>query len=313
MHVACVIVTFNRLLLLRDLVEAVTTQTTPPNSIIIVDNASTDGTTPWIQDLASKREDVFNISMSTNWGGAGGFHFGIKKACEIGAEWIWTMDDDTAPQLNALENLLTCGIIQGTASDQNIGFLSSRVNWKDGNCHQMNVPGPSSDWTAAHKNYFCSAKIRYSSFVSILINRYAIMKVGLPIKEFFIYCDDVEFTRRITSAGFSAYYVPSSLVVHMTAENQGITMERIVAYPPPVRNREYIIRNLISVNRREPFGRFKELARIFYIMIKLIANRTPLSIQTKLFRSAIKGFLLDYERWIEFPDPIADEISFYNT
>lgn len=313
MHVACVIVTFNRLDMLQSLVVAVTTQTSPPNSIVIVDNASTDGTSGWIQDLSNRRDDVFFVSMDTNQGGAGGFHFGIRKACEIGAEWIWTMDDDTVPHVDALHNLLTCGIIEGNASDRSIGFLCSRVNWKDENCHRMNVPGPSSDWTEAHKHCFGSSKIRYGSFVSTLINRYAIMHVGLPIKEFFIYCDDVEFTRRITSAGFSAYYVPSSKVVHMTAENQGITMERIVACPSPVRNRKYVVRNLIAVNRREPMGRFKEVVRVFYIMAKLMANRTPFRIQAKLLRSSIEGYFCKYERWIEFPNPAADEISFHNS
>ncbi|OQY53602.1 MAG: hypothetical protein B6245_22670 [Desulfobacteraceae bacterium 4572_88] len=300
MQTACVIVTFNRLNLLKNAFHAVCAQTLPPDTIIIVDNHSTDGTSEWLGEVTQMRSDVTVLSLDKNYGGAGGFHYGIKNACKWGADWIWTLDDDTLPEHDALEKLLRCGIPDTAIAAQEVGFLASQVNWQDGSRHKMNVPGPAADWTSGHRRCPESVKIRHSSFVSILLNRNAIEQVGFPIREFFIYCDDVEFTRRITSAGFSAFYIEASKVRHLTQENAGITMDRIVANPPVMGNRAYIVRNLIAVNKREKYGLLKEGARLFYIFAKLMINRSPLGTQMALLWAGVKGLCLRYEKWIEW-------------
>ena len=182
MLVACVIVTYNRLGLLKRAFQAVSTQTARPNLIVIVDNCSSDGTKDWLLALAGERTDVKAVLLDSNCGGAGGFHYGIKTAYELGADWIWTMDDDTIPNPDALQQLLDCGIIDSNGEDRNVGFLASEVNWKDGMRHQMNVPLPAKDWNAGHIRCPEAIKIKYASFVSILINRRAVQAIGFPIR-----------------------------------------------------------------------------------------------------------------------------------
>jgi len=61
--------------------------------------------------------------------------------------------------------------------------------------------------------------IETTSFVSLLINSAAIKAVGLPYKDFFIWGDDQEYTRRITMKGYLGLYCMDSTVVHKTPIN----------------------------------------------------------------------------------------------
>ena len=100
-NIAAVVVTYNRLELLRQCVEALRTQTSSCD-ILIVDNASTDGTDQWL----ASQPDLHYRNTGSNLGGAGGFNFGMRWAVEAGYDYVWVMDDDTLPQPDALEKLL---------------------------------------------------------------------------------------------------------------------------------------------------------------------------------------------------------------
>lgn len=297
--IASVVVTRNRLSMLKNAVESILGQTYKPDKMIIVDNNSSDGTREWLGTLSADLPNCVPVFLQENLGGAGGFYHGIKKGCEIGADWIWTFDDDAVPDPDALKNLVNCGII--TENPTVLGFLASRVDWKDGTRHKMNVPGPTPDWTDSLAGHPNSVKIRHASFVSILINRRAVKKVGLPIKELFLYHDDVEFTRRITSAGFSAYYISASKVTHLTPENVGITFEQMDGCVQDVMRWKYAIRNLLAVNRRERYGLMRETARLAYITLQLFRARIPMKIRMSLIMAGLEGLGLNYEKWIEYP------------
>ena len=100
-----------------------------------------------------------------------------------------------------------------------LGFLTSNVRWKNNAPALMNVQEPDQIWNQfADKGLI---KVNYASFVSILFPRKVIMDVGLPIKEFFIWGDDVEYTRRIDTAGYMGFTVIDSLVTHEIKNNIG--------------------------------------------------------------------------------------------
>jgi rhamnopyranosyl-N-acetylglucosaminyl-diphospho-decaprenol beta-1,3/1,4-galactofuranosyltransferase len=215
-RVAAIIVTCNRLELLKECVQAVRSQTRPLDEIIVINNASTDGTGEWLDE-----QDGLTVIHQANLGGAGGFHRGIKEGYLRGHDWFWCMDDDTIPHADALERL--CATPYFTAPDT--GYLGSVAQWKDGSLHTMNM-WLSAQWTRRPYQWYqtvlddkCVPAFT-SSFVSILISRVAVAKVGLPVKEFFIWCDDAEYTCRI-SEHFQNYHVLDSLVLHKTAANKG--------------------------------------------------------------------------------------------
>jgi rhamnopyranosyl-N-acetylglucosaminyl-diphospho-decaprenol beta-1,3/1,4-galactofuranosyltransferase len=209
--IAAIVVTHNRLKLLQECIDSIRNQSYKPTEIIVINNNSSDGTKEWLDQQSDLR-----VVHQANLGGAGGFHRGIREAYTLGYDWFWCMDDDTIPQRDALHSL---ALSPHFANSSNIGYLSSLVKWTDGSIHYMNMHPPSKavDWYGTVLESKCVSTIT-SSFVSILINRDAVTAVGLPIKEFFIWQDDVEYTQRI-SKKFKNYCVLDSIVIHKTPTN----------------------------------------------------------------------------------------------
>lgn len=218
--VVCVIVTYNRLNLLKEAIAAVKAQTYPIQHLYIIDNCSDDGTEGYLSTFKDDSSMTI-IRMDHNTGGAGGYAEGIKYAAKAEADWIWVMDDDTIPQPDALERL-----IPYTAID-NVGFLCSKVLWTDGQIHKMNIPDILEKQEEEKNDIFkdsalntkeCVA-IRSASFVSLLLRSSIPWEIGLPYKEFFIWGDDAEYTARMYKAGYKALMVNDSIAIHKTMMN----------------------------------------------------------------------------------------------
>lgn len=103
---AVVIVTYNREKLLRECVDNVGRQTAAPDSIIIVNNASTDNTSNYLEKLNNKdgRFDIMNLPH--NIGGAGGFAKGIERSLEKDVDCILIIDDDAMIAIDYMEKIL---------------------------------------------------------------------------------------------------------------------------------------------------------------------------------------------------------------
>ena len=102
--------------------------------IIIVDNASTDGTADFVRCQYNVPE-VLYMNTGANLGGAGGFQYGVKKAVLMGYDYVWLMDDDTLPEKTALNRLLEVN----RELNGKWGFLSSVAYWTDGSICRMNI------------------------------------------------------------------------------------------------------------------------------------------------------------------------------
>lgn len=236
--VALVMVTYNRLELLKGALETIFQQMTPVDGIFVINNHSTDGTEAYLETLTKEHSNLFVKNLTKNVGGAGGFNAGMKFAYqEHDYDFYWLMDDDTYPSETALTALL-----KADQEIENVGFLSSDVVWNDGTPVKMNVPVVSDVWN--DKVQAGLVGLKSGSFVSMLISRAAFHKVGLPIKEFFIWGDDMEYSRRISKC-FASYFVSASVVTHKTGANTGVdimseTGNRIQRYYYDNRNQFYM-------------------------------------------------------------------------
>ncbi|MBQ9391608.1 MAG: glycosyltransferase family 2 protein [Lachnospiraceae bacterium] len=213
--VAAVVVTYNRKELLKECIEALKASTCSVN-IIIVDNNSTDGTKEYIADLIGK--DVIYKRLKKNLGGAGGFSAGMKYAVKKGYEYVWIMDDDTIVKKDTLEVLLKA---KDEISDD-FGFISSSVKWIDGSDCKMNRQTYKEQISDYEKSYVMKGiyPVKAATFVSLLFSSDAIKQIGLPLKEYFIWGDDKEYTLRMSNE-FACYNVVDSQVVHKMNNNEG--------------------------------------------------------------------------------------------
>jgi len=303
-QVLAIVVTYNRLEMLKQCVEHLQAQTFPCD-ILIVDNASTDGTRVWAASLNSKearslirgnsfsaadteggsnsaggkrpRQKIIPVDVMTqdtvlatatvlwdedsvhrilyentgeNLGGAGGFNYGMRRAVEMGYQFAWVMDDDAFAAPDCLEKLM-----RAAGRIRKFGFLTSAVLWKDGSLCRMNYQRKYPTPRVRSERHLLESdlqkdlvQIQSATFVSALFPTKVIRKVGLPIKEFFIWCDDIEFTRRIAlKYHYPAYVVTASRITHYIQNNAGTNLAlddeaRIDRYNYAFRNENYMYR-----------------------------------------------------------------------
>ncbi|KAF0140543.1 MAG: glycosyltransferase [Stygiobacter sp.] len=209
--ICAVVVTYNRLELLKLCIDSLKKQTRSLDEILIINNSSTDGTEEWLE----KQNDLIFITQE-NTGGAGGFHTGIKTAFEKGFDWIWCMDDDSMPLPTTLYTLLkysqkkyaaVCPLVIDLKS--NI-ILDQRGYLKKGFIKLYSLQ------SAINTNEILNMAeidIDLTSFVGPLINTVAVKSIGLPKSEYFIHNDDIEYSLRLNQFG-SIMLIPSAKIIH---------------------------------------------------------------------------------------------------
>lgn len=213
MSVCAVVVTRDRRELLRSCLRAVQAQTHPVDAVLVLDNASTDGSPEMVR--AEFPEAQLRV-LPHNEGSAGGFHEGMAWALELGFEWLWVMDDDTIPRPDCLQQLREADITGAGLAPPVL--LSSKVLWTDGSLHPMNMQG----YDFSDPDAFVASveagfpRVRFATFPSLLVHRGAVERHGPPRKAFFLWSDDIDFTGRILRHE-PGYVVPASIAVHETA------------------------------------------------------------------------------------------------
>ncbi|MGO1539271.1 MAG: glycosyltransferase family 2 protein [Leucobacter sp.] len=283
--VAAVIVTFNRLEKLKNVIAAIEQQTVQPMHLVIVDNASTDGTREFLAGLSSTIPlDI--VPLPTNTGGAGGFSAGMRRGYELGADHVWIMDDDGYPEPPALERLLSGMESASTALDARVPFACSVVVFTDGEICEMNNPAPTWDWGRLLVKGHNAVLVNQCSFVSVLVPRWVLEQHGLPFKEYFIWFDDAEYTLRI-SKETPGIQVLDSVTVHDMGVNEGVNYAMI-----DEKNAwkfAYGVRNQASYQRHHrSFLHFMVYAA--QVVVAMRRGRVPRKFRRTMYRKLWEGF-----------------------
>lgn len=205
-RIGVVIVAYNRKDCLEKALQAFEVQTVAPAYILVVDNASTDGTADLLKSWADgdfSRCPRLVFTENENIGGSGGFHDGLRIAQGWDADWIWLSDDDAYPEPGCLEIAETwiknhdthdvaavCGAVINkgvvdTGHRRMIRVRNMRV------CEDQ-IPEP------AYEGEF---EINALSFVGAIIKKSVIQEVGLPLEDYFIWYDDTEYSLRLSELG----------------------------------------------------------------------------------------------------------------
>ena len=209
--VCAIVVTYNRKEMLARCLDALLRQTVEISTIVVVDNASTDGTAEMLRSepYATSRAIEY-LQLPDNGGGAAGFHHGFRSALATAAEWLWAMDDDGLPAPDALEQLLAAPASAGPFRGPVV--LAREITAKpEAAADELAFPG-SVETRSGRVDLRTIADLRQAAeagvvqgyacaFNGVLIRRDAVERIGLPNKDFFIWGDEWDYLFRAREQG----------------------------------------------------------------------------------------------------------------
>jgi len=266
MKTAAIILTYNRKEMLARCLDAVMAQSRRTD-IIVVDNGSNDGTSEMFCGPHVKYdcESVHYFNIRHNTGCAGGFTFGIRKAADLGYDYVWLLDDDCVPSETAFSELMD----YADGHEGGFGFLSSKVLWTDGSICRMNLQRRT--LTRNVRNMSIPViPVVMASFASLLIPMSVIRDVGLPYREFFIWTDDWEYTRRI-SLRYPCMMITASAVTHFIKDKSKADIA--TASSDRLHRFRYLYRNDVVLYRREGVkGAAYEAVRLPYHIVRILCS-----------------------------------------
>ncbi len=281
--VFAVLVTYNRKDLLLECLDGLFRQTRPIDGLVLIDNASTDGTaeilyaqkilpelppadtqTQWEVRRQSLREtgmDFVYLRLPKNEGGSGGFHEGVKKALEFDCDWLWMMDDDVEPD---------DGCLQGQLAFSDISkCIHPRKYFQDGLPHEWE--GYISPVTGrrifqpdiSFRKGFSFCTINTGCFEGMLIHRSVVEKIGLPDKRFFLGGDDSVY-------GFLAHFHTPVLYLRDPRIDKK-KIYQVENNPISDRSIYYGMRNTFLMQRylNEKIDQYRSV-RAFFILVKFM-------------------------------------------
>lgn len=185
--VAAVIVTYDNEAMLERLLNDLAAQSVVLHEIFVMDNSVNGRTARLMKECFPQ---VRYTGFRANRGSAGGYHEGIRQAAGTN-DLVWLFDDDVIVPPDSLENLLK-GLER---LDPNLTGCVVR------------------SWCTGTRSFPQPRKMRGFAWRGTLIPAEIIRSVGLPRRDYFLYCDDTEYSMRIADAGYPMYWIPDSLVL----------------------------------------------------------------------------------------------------
>ena len=245
--VAIVVVTYNRAALLTRMLASLAELDRKPDTVIVVDNASTDHTRTVLDGVHDLPLQV--IRPEENLGGAGGFHLGVQAAFDQGYDRIWLLDDDVVPAPDCLSVLLAvddeladCLMV---VREDTRGRLVEKAAIRFDLRNPLRIkPKTAMVETTYGTRAAMPALVELENipFEGFLVRRRVIEAIGLPDPGFFIFYDDVDFALRARRAGFRIYAVRDAVLVRQLDFDQQHDLGGWKGY--------YMYRNLFTVHLR---------------------------------------------------------------
>lgn len=195
MRYVAVVVTCNRVHLLKKCINNLLQQTLELSRIIVVNNGKDDETYSYLESL--ENDKIASIHLETNCGGAGGFYAGIEIALKEESDFVILLDDDAILDKRfcecidvASKRYPQCKAFCGTVETNNIIDTSHRLRLFS-KLFSLYREVPVEEYS--QKDFECD----FLSFCGAVISTELIKIIGLPRKEYFIWYDDMEYSCRI--------------------------------------------------------------------------------------------------------------------
>ena len=201
-------------------IESLLLQTLTP-SVVVVDNASTDGSP---EQIRSQFPEIKLIQHLENAGYAGGVNPGISFAIEQGATYVAPFNDDAVADSKWLEKLVSF-----LDSNPKYGAVCCKVLKDDKKTLDSTgdyvtnwvLPYPRGRGEHDQGQYDSTKDIFAASGAASLFRVEALRQVGLFDEDFFAYYEDVDLGFRLQLAGWKVGYEPGAVVYHKIGMTSG--------------------------------------------------------------------------------------------
>lgn len=212
MKVSVIVLAWNGLAYLEACLNSVFAQTYPNFEVLVVDNASTDGSAEFVVTNFKKAKLMRN---ERNLGFSGGMNAGTKVSC--GDVVIW-LNQDTIVQAGWLQELVA------VFEQKDVGVAGCKIFEMDGKT--LNHAGGALDVSAGESyhlgageadrgQYEQPADVAYVTGAAMAVRREVLEQVGLLDERFFPgYYEDADYCLRVQNAGYKVRYVPQATVIH---------------------------------------------------------------------------------------------------
>jgi len=226
--VCCVVLNWNGWQDTLECLRALAGQRYAPLSVIVVDNGSTDES---VERIGAEWPGVELIEADVNGGFSAGCNVGIRRALELGASFVWLLNNDTVVPPNTL-NLL----VAEAESDARNGITGSVLRYMhDPTRVQAWGGGEVMRWLGYTRHYTAPTKLTedtFLTFASVLIRSEVFEQIGLMDDRYFMYYDDSDFCFRARSAGWNLTIAAETSILHKEGGSRkagrSLAMERIV-------------------------------------------------------------------------------------
>jgi GT2 family glycosyltransferase len=225
-RISVVVLNFNGKRHLEKCISALAEQTHDNYEVIIVDNASSDGS---VEYLESQFPWVTLIKNEKNLGFSGGINSGIKEA---NGDYILTLNDDTYADKHFLEYIL-----EPMCSHADVGMCACKMLFPDGRINSTGIclSRSAAAWDRGmlepdDGRYNAQEEVFGPCAGAALYRKKMLDEIGLFDEDFFLYIEDVDLAFRGRLAGWKCIYVPRAKVYHYHGGTAGYGSDLSVYY-----------------------------------------------------------------------------------
>lgn len=215
----CVILNWNGKKFLKNCLDSVLSSSYKKLKVVLVDNASTDGSVDFVEKNYKK---VIVLKNRANLGWTGGNNRGVKFALKQGADAVFILNNDTTISANCILNLA-----KTLFSDKSTGIVGPKIYFSDKGRRTKKISFAGGKFTSNRYfgvhiginridkgQYSKTKKTDFITGAAICVKREVFESVGLFDDRYFIYYDEADFCMKARRKGFTSIFVPAAVVYH---------------------------------------------------------------------------------------------------
>lgn len=227
-RVAVIVVNWNGRDVTLDCLDSLADASYPNAEIIVVDNASSDGS---VEAIRTRFPQVTLLAMPDNLRFAGGNNAGMREALSRGADMVLLLNNDTVVHPEFLTHM-----VARMEAHPSCGMVAPKILYHDRPDTIWFAGGEISMWTGTMKHigiretdrgqYDTAREISYASGCCVLVRADVIRAIGMLDESYHMYTEDADWSMRVRRAGYAVIYEPAARVWHKVSVSVGGHLSR---------------------------------------------------------------------------------------